>query len=95
MITISHKKTKRIGFDKHQSFLHHIPKQYGGTCTIPLGQSNQEYELYQFIQHNNAVNDPHRPRQYNVCSSCSNIQNNSNIHQWPCPICRWSPVRSY
>ena len=67
--------------------IEHIPPQYGGT-SAPLGHSPQERILQQFMEHRNLLLQQNR-------SICTNCHPNVESQHWPCPFCRFRPVRSY
>ena len=67
--------------------MEHIPPQYGGSSP-PLGYSPQERILQQFIDHRNSLRQQNR----SICPSCDP---HVDSKYWPCPFCRFRPVRSY
>lgn len=64
-----------------------IPKEYGGSSPYPLGQSPEELMLRDLMEHNNALARQGRA----ICQSCQDLKH----EDWPCSICKWTPVRSY
>jgi len=68
--------------------LERIPREYGGTSPILLGESPEENLLAGLVKHNNRL----AVQKQAVCSGCTNDLNSTD---WPCRFCRWTPARSY
>jgi len=68
--------------------LENIPRQYGGTCVIPLGEAPEEKLLENLIAHNNLLAEQKKV----VCSGCTK---DVDPMDWPCRFCKWTPDRSY
>lgn len=68
--------------------LDQIPREYGGTSPIPLGESREEKLLAELVKHNNRL----AAQKQAVCSGCTNDLHSAD---WPCRFCRWTPARRY
>lgn len=68
--------------------MEHIPQEYGGSSRIRLGQSPEEEQLTNLMEHNLSLANQKVP----VCQGCSQ---HKHVDQWPCHICSWTPARSY
>eukprot|EP00980_Cylindrotheca_fusiformis_P030125 scaffold24419_cov196-Cylindrotheca_fusiformis.AAC.2 len=68
--------------------IEHIPQIYGGSSSIPLGQSPEEIELANLMEHNLALVQ-NRQSIPPVCHKWSEHQ------LGPCRFCNWRPARSY
>lgn len=62
--------------------LENIPREYGGESPYPLGQSPEEMEFAELIEHNNRIS--------NGDFSCGGAAPDSQ-----CRFCKWVPPRSY
>ena len=62
--------------------LENIPPEYGG-LSMPLGESPEEVQLAELMEHNNAL----ASGEVNYCSGAGGNP--------PCRFCSWVPGRSY
>lgn len=68
--------------------LENIPREYGGTSPVPLGEAPEEKLLADLIAHNNLLAEQRQA----VCPGCTK---DVDPNDWPCRFCRWRPARSY